>query len=44
MGNVNEGGFQAVWNSKRFTGFRETIRACGRFPICARCCQYFKEY
>lgn len=44
MGNLNELDFGQIWNSEKFKTFRRKIKKYKHFPICSRCCLYFRDY
>ncbi len=44
MGNLSSSSFQEIWNSKKFRHFRKEIKKKSRFPICSRCCLYFRKF
>ncbi|MDH4139328.1 MAG: radical SAM protein [Coriobacteriia bacterium] len=44
MGNLADSSFDEIWNGESFQEFRRVARKHERFPICARCCHYFKDW
>ena len=42
-GNVLERPFSEIWNGEAFRAHRQRLTADGPYPICARCCAYFRK-
>jgi MoaA/NifB/PqqE/SkfB family radical SAM enzyme len=42
-GNVLEQPFAAIWNSDPFRDHRRRLAGNGPYPVCARCCAYFRR-
>lgn len=42
-GNVGEKPFSKIWNSFPYRKFRRRLAAAEDFPICARCCAFFRR-
>lgn len=42
MGNIRKEPFSAVWNGKRYVGYRREVKKRGRFPACARCTELYR--
>ncbi|HTE18116.1 MAG TPA: radical SAM protein [Armatimonadota bacterium] len=42
-GNVLRQSFTAIWNSDSFRHHRRRLTSAGPYPVCARCCAYFRE-
>jgi MoaA/NifB/PqqE/SkfB family radical SAM enzyme len=43
VGNVLKESFQNAWNSAAFRDHRNRLSHHGAYPICARCCAYFRN-
>ena len=43
VGNLLQGSFQDAWNSPAFRDHRNRLSHHGPYPICARCCAYFRN-
>lgn len=43
VGNLKEKGFYEIWNSPDMIRYRCDLREKGTFPICGRCCVYFRS-
>ncbi len=41
-GNIRDDSFTDIWNNAAYRRFRRQVRACGRFPICARCTELYR--
>jgi len=44
MGNLNQNTFSQIWNGEKYKNFRQRLKNQHYFPICARCCLYFRKY
>lgn len=42
-GNVLDGSFLDIWNNASFREHRRRLAGDGPYPICARCCAYFRK-
>ncbi len=42
-GNITEAPFSQIWNSWAFRQHRQRLSEEGDFPICARCCAYWRR-
>ncbi len=42
-GNISEEKLSGIWNGARFRAHRRRLAAAGDFPICVRCCSYFRR-
>lgn len=42
-GNVLRQPFREIWNSEPFRAHRRRLAAEGPYPVCARCCAYFRR-
>ncbi len=42
-GNITRDRFMDVWNGEQFRRHRERLSVEGDFPICARCCAYWRR-
>lgn len=42
IGSIEEAAFMKIWNGRRAIEFRRTLVENGNFPVCSRCCGYFK--
>ncbi|MCX6361050.1 MAG: radical SAM protein [Armatimonadetes bacterium] len=42
-GNITQQGFREIWNGPGFTAHRRRLSMEGDFPICARCCAYWRR-
>ncbi|MFN3651572.1 MAG: radical SAM protein [Armatimonadota bacterium] len=42
-GNLREQSFEEIWNSDSFRAHRQRLAGAGPYPVCARCCAYFRH-
>lgn len=42
-GNILQGRFTDIWNNWSFREHRNRLSVEGDFPICARCCAYWRR-
>jgi MoaA/NifB/PqqE/SkfB family radical SAM enzyme len=42
-GNITQQGFREIWNGPVFAEHRRRLSVEGDFPICARCCAYWRR-
>ena len=42
-GNITQDKFSAIWNNFAFRDHRQRLHVEGDFPICARCCAYWRR-
>ncbi|MHC5033844.1 MAG: radical SAM protein [Planctomycetota bacterium] len=42
-GNITERKFSDIWNGSAYRAHRRRLAAAGDFPICVRCCVYFRR-
>ena len=42
-GNVKEQPFSKIWNSSTYRKYRRRLANAGDFPVCVRCCSYFRR-
>lgn len=42
FGNLEESGFNGIWNSSKAKEFRRKLQDCGRFPVCNKCTEIFR--
>ena len=42
-GNVLEQPFLEIWNGETFRAHRRRLTTDGQYPVCARCCAYFRK-
>jgi len=42
-GNVRDQPFRDIWNSDSFRAHRNRLASAGPYPVCARCCAYFRR-
>ncbi|UCC67962.1 MAG: radical SAM protein [Armatimonadota bacterium] len=42
-GNITQAAFSQIWNGPPYRAFRRRLAAAGDFPICVRCCVYFRR-
>jgi MoaA/NifB/PqqE/SkfB family radical SAM enzyme len=43
VGNVRREPFMQAWNSPAFRDHRQRLTRHGQYPVCARCCAYFRH-
>ncbi len=43
VGNITQDRFTNIWNNYAFREHRKRLAAGGDFPICVRCCAYFRR-
>ena len=41
-GNIKEKSFNGAWNSAEAIKFRQELKKCGTFPVCARCTELYR--
>ncbi len=42
-GNITEEPLSQIWNGRSYRAFRRRLAAADDFPICVRCCAYFRR-
>lgn len=42
-GNITDASFTEIWNNETFRRHRQRLGVNGDFPICARCCAYWRR-
>lgn len=42
-GNLKDDSFKKIWNGQSFRHFRNELRKSGHFPVCTRCCEFYKH-
>jgi MoaA/NifB/PqqE/SkfB family radical SAM enzyme len=42
-GNITKRRFSQIWNDWPYRAFRRRLADVGDFPICVRCCAYFRR-
>ncbi|MHC4140009.1 MAG: radical SAM protein, partial [Planctomycetota bacterium] len=42
-GNIREGSFKEIWNNNKFRYFRTELKKRTFFPVCPRCCEFYKH-
>ena len=43
LGDLHEEGFWEIWNGERMVRFRNSLKENHRFPICAGCCNLYRN-
>ncbi|GAX59185.1 Fe-S oxidoreductase [Candidatus Scalindua japonica] len=42
-GNIKNESFKKIWNNQKFRHFRTELREKKYFPVCHRCCEFYKH-
>lgn len=43
VGNITESDFWSIWRGARARNFRAAASEAGRFPLCTRCCSFYRQ-